>query len=160
MIAEIGPQPVTVAERSRIEAGHVAGEVVVLLGPVANEGEAGAEPVGHDVVEIADEDCLVTDLAVSLDLADHLCVVVGSDEGFSFPTLRHREIADEVGEPCVGGLLEIRILVQVIVESPRFVADHEVVLPVGYHLIADHEVGDLDLVHVAQRLEDHQVVLS
>ena len=132
----------------------------MLLGPVANRGEIGAEPISDDVVGIPHKDRLVTDLAESLDLADHLSVVVGSNEGFAFRSLWHREISDEVGEPCAGGFLQIRILVQVVVELPRFVAHHEVVLPIGCHLVADHEVGDLDLVHVAQRLEDRHVMLS
>ena len=44
------------ANARRIETGDVAGEVEVLLGPLADRGQLGPKPVGDDVVGIADED--------------------------------------------------------------------------------------------------------
>ena len=75
------------------------------------------------------------------------------------PAVRHREPADEVGQPHVGGLLLLGILVQVVVELPRLVADPEVVLLVADEVVEDHEVREQDLVHAADRLEAVQVVL-
>ena len=48
---------------------------------------------------------------------------------------------------------------KVVIELPRLVADHDVVATRGDHLVADHEVGDEDLVHLAQALEHRQLVL-
>ena len=51
------------------------------------------------------------------------------------------------------------MLVQEVVDVPRLVADHEVVLALLDDLAEHHEVVHEDLVHVAQRLERVQVVL-
>ena len=72
----------------------------------------------------------------------------------------HRQPADEVGQPDVGGLLLLGVLVQVVVELPRLVADPEVVLLVADDVVEDHEVREQDLVHAADRLEAVQVVLG
>ena len=54
-VAEFGAERVAVGEGARLEAGHVAGEPVVPLHPVADGGQAVAEPVRDHVVRIADE---------------------------------------------------------------------------------------------------------
>src|SRR5215211_1441368 len=45
-----------VAELPGIEAGDIAREVVVLLGPLADQRQVGPEPVGDDVLRVPDED--------------------------------------------------------------------------------------------------------
>ena len=98
-VAELGAQRGAVAEAGRVEAGDVAGEVEVLLGPLADRGQAGAEAVGHDVLRIADEDRAVAHPRVARDLLDHLGVVVGGEQRLALAAVRHRQPADEVGQP-------------------------------------------------------------
>ena len=62
-VAELGAQRVAVGDLGRVEAGDVAGEAEVLLGPVADRGQAGAERLGHEVVGVADEDRAVAQRA-------------------------------------------------------------------------------------------------
>ena len=82
------------------------------------------------------------------------------EEGFVLAAVGHREPADEVGQPDVGGRLLLGVLVEVVVELPRLVPDPEVVLLVPHEVVEDHEVGAEDLVHPAPRLEAVQVVLG
>ena len=49
----------------------------------------------------------------------------------------HRQPADEVGHPGEGEALQLRVLVQEVVDVPCLVADHEVVGLVGHHLGED-----------------------
>ena len=49
-VAKLRPQLAAVAERGGVKAGDVAGELEVRLGPVTDQRQAGAEPVGDDVV--------------------------------------------------------------------------------------------------------------
>ena len=149
-----------VGELARVEAGDVAGEVVVLLGPVADRRQAGAEGVGDDVVGVADEDGPVTDARVAGDVLDHLGVVVGGQEGLAFAAVGHRQPADEVGEPGVGGAFLLGVLVQVVVEFPGLVADPQVVVLFAGEVVEDHEVGEQDLIHPPDGLEGVQVVLG
>ena len=69
------------------------------------------------------------------------------------------EHADEVGEEGVGRPLEVRVLVQVVVEVPALVADPEVVALALHHVGEGHEVGRHDLVHVPQGVEGVQLVV-
>ena len=110
---------------------------------------------------VADEDRSVADPRVSRDVLDHLGVVVGGEEGLALAAVGHREEADEVGHPrqC-STALELRVLVPEVVDVPRLVADHEVVVAVLDDLLEHHEVGHEDLVHAAQRLEAVQVVTA
>ncbi len=130
------------------------------LGPVADRRQARAEVVGDDVVGLADEDRLVADPRKALDVLDHLGVVVGRQERLALAAGRHRQPADEVGQPGEGRLLELRVLVQVVVDIPRLVADDEVVFAALDDVVEDHEVVDEDLVHPADRLERVEVVLG
>ena len=131
----------------------------MLLGPVADQGQVGPECVLDDVVEVADEHGAVTQSREAGDVLDHLGVVVGSQERLVVAAVRHRQPADEVREPDVRRALQLRVLVQVVVELPRLVADPEVVLLIPHQVVEDHEVCEQDLVHAADRLEAVQVVL-
>ena len=147
-------------ERRRVEAGHVAAERVVALGPVADGRQSRAEVVGHDVVGVADEDRPVADPREALDVLDHLGVVVGGEERLALAARGHRQPADEVGHPGERRPLELRVLVQEVVDVPRLVADHEVVLALLDRVVEHHEVRDEDLVHPPDRLERVEVVLG
>ena len=56
--------------------------------------------------------------------------------------------------------LELRVLVQEVVDVPCLVADDQVVLAALDRVVEDHEVRDEDLVHAADRLEGVEVVLG
>jgi hypothetical protein len=56
VVAQALAQLLAVAEGGRVEAGDVAGEVVVVPGPVPDGWEVGAEAVGDEVVGVADVD--------------------------------------------------------------------------------------------------------
>ncbi len=107
-VAELVPQRLAVGEVGRVEAGHVAGEVVVLARPVADQRQVRAEAVGHDVVEVADEERPVAQAREARDVLDHLGVVVGGQEGLALAAVLHRQPADEVGQPDVGRPLLLR----------------------------------------------------
>ena len=158
--AELGAQPGRVGHRARIDAGDVATEVVVLLRPVPDQGEAVAEGQRHDVVGLADEDGPVAQVREALDVLDHLGVVVGSHEPLALVPVGHREVPDEVGQPRVGVALELGVLVQEVVDVPALVRDHEVVVALPDDIVEDVEVADQDLVHATQRLEAVEVVLA
>ena len=130
----------------------------MLLGPVADGGQLGAEAVGDDVVGVADEDGTVADPRVAGHVFDHLGVVVGGQEGLVLAAVGHGQEADEVGEPDVLAPFQLRVLVPEVVDVPRLVADDHVVQPLLDDLLEQHEVGDQDLVHAAQRLEAVEVV--
>ena len=130
------------------------------LGPVADRRQVRAEALGDDVVGVADEDRPVADAVVAGDVLDHLGVVVGGQEGLVVAAVLHRQPAHEVGEPDVGGALELRVLVQVVVELPGLVADPEVVLLGSDEVMEDHEVRDQDLVHPPPGLEAVEIVLG
>ena len=132
----------------------------MLLGPVPDRGQLAAEAVGDDVVGVADEDRTVADPRVAGDVFDHLGVVVSRQEGLVLAAVGHGKEADEVGEPDVLAPLQLRVLVPEVVDVPGLVADDEVVQPLLDDLLEQHEVGDQDLVHAAQRLEAVQVVLA
>ena len=157
-VPELRPQALAVGDLSRVEPGDVAGEVVVRLGPFPDRRQPGAEGVRDDVVGLADEDRPVADRRPARDVLDHLGVVVRGQVRLALAAVGHRQPADEVGQPHVGGGLELRVLVQVVVELPRLVADPEVVRLVADDVVEDHEVREQDLVHPADRLEAVQVV--
>ena len=94
------------------------------------------------------------------DVPDHLLVVVRGEEGLVLAAVGHRDPADEVGQPDVRCALLPRILVEIVVDLPRLVADHEVVVAFAHDVVEHHEVVDQDLVHAANRLEAVQVVLG
>ena len=159
-VAELRPELLTVGEGRRVEAGHVAREVVVSLGPVADQRQAGTERLGDDVVGVADVERAVAKAREALDVLDHLRVVVRSQERLVLGAVLHRQPADEVRQPHVRGLLLLGVLVQVVVELPRLVSDPEVVRVVADDVVEDHEVREEDLVHPPDRLEAVQVVLG
>ena len=157
-VAELGPQLLPVGDG--LEPGHVAGEVVVLLRPVADPREAVPERVGDDVVGVADEHRPVADPGEAGDVLDHLGVVVGGQERLVLTAVVHRQPADEVRQPDVRRRLQLRVLVQEVVDLPGLVADPEVVVLLAHEVEEEHEVGDEDLVHPPDRLEGMQVVLG
>ncbi len=157
-VPELGPQLLPVGDG--LETGHVAGEVVVLLRPVADPREAVPERVGDDVVGVADEHRPVADPGEAGDVLDHLGVVVGGQERLVLTAVVHRQPADEVRQPDVRRRLQLRVLVQEVVDLPGLVADPEVVVLLAHEVEEEHEVGDEDLVHPPDRLEGMQVVLG
>ena len=130
----------------------------MLLGPVGDLGEVGAEGLRDDVVAVADEDRPVADPGEPGDVLDHLGVVVGGEVRLVVAAVGHGDEADEVGQPDVGSPLQLRVLVPEVVDVPRLVADDQVVATVLDHLLEHHEVGDQDLVHATERLEAVQLV--
>ena len=129
LVAELAAQLLAALdERRRVEPGDVAAERVVALGPVADRRQPRPEVVGHDVVGVADEDRPVAQAREALDVLDHLGVVVGRQERLALAARGHRQPADEVGHPGERRPLELRVLVQEVVDVPRLVADDEVVL--------------------------------
>ena len=159
-VAQLVAQRGTVGEPRRVKACYVAGEVVVLFGPVPDRGKVGAEAVGHDVVRIADEDGAVTHPGVTGDLFDHLSVVVSGEERFAFGPVGHGKPAHEVSEPGVRRGFQLGVLVQEVVELPRLVADPQVVGFFSGDIVEHHEVGDEDFVHRPPGLEAVQIVLG
>ena len=130
-VAELGAQRLPVGERRRVEACHVAGEVEVLLGPVADHRKLGTERSGTMSSGLPTKIARSRTRGIARDVLDHLGVVVGRQERLALAAVGHRQPADEVGEPGVRGPLELRVLVQVVVELPCLVADPEVVVRVG-----------------------------
>ena len=93
-------------------------------------------------------------------MLDHLGVVIRGQERLALAAVGHRQPAHEVGQPAVRGSLELRVLVQVVVELPRLVADPEVIWFGVDQVVEDHEVVDKDFVHPPPSLESVQVVLG
>ena len=79
---------------------------------------------------------------------------------FALVVALHRQAADEVGEEDERLALQLRVLVVVVVDVPRLVADHDVVVLGLEQVDEGHEVVGHDLVHRAQREERLQVVLA
>ncbi len=132
----------------------------MLLGPGADLRQVRPEPLGHDVVGVADEQRAVAHARVTGDLLDHLGVVVGGEERLTLTAVLHRQPADEVGQPHVSGALALRVLVQEVVDVPRLVADPQVVRLLAHDVVEDHVVRDQDLVHPPPCVEAVQVVLG
>ena len=130
------------------------------LGPLPDRREPGPERVGDDVVGAPDEDRPVADARESGDVLDHLGVQVGREERLALAPVRHRQPADEVGEPAVRGRLQLRVLVQEVVDLPALVGDPHVVRLHLHEVVEDHEVRDQDLVHPPDRLEHMQIVVG
>ena len=159
-VAELGAERIAIGDLSRVEAGDVAGELEALLGPVADRRETGAERPRDDVVGIADEDRPVAQARVARDVLDHLGVVVGGEESLALAAVGHRQHADEVGEPDVRRGLQLRVLVQEVVDLPGLVGDPDVERLLSDQVVEDHEVGAEDLVEAAQHLEGVELVLA
>jgi hypothetical protein len=159
-VAQLCAQALSIGEGGRVEARDVAGEVIVLLGPVPDCREIGPEVRGDDVARVSDEDRPVADAREAGDVLDHLCVVVGRQVALMLAPVGHRQPADEVGQPDVGGALLLGIFMQVVVELPGLVPDPEVVLLLRGEVVEDHEVREQDLVHPPPGLEAVEVVLG
>ncbi len=158
-VPEIGSNRSGVGDVRRVEAGDVPHEVEVLLGPVPDPRQSGSKGVGYDVAGIAHKQRAITQPWEAGDLLDHLRVVVGRQHRLAIAAVRHREPADEVGQPDVRRPLELGVLVQEVVELPGLVPDPGVIGLVLDQVGEHHEVVDEDLVHLADGLERVQVVL-
>ena len=132
----------------------------MLLGPCANGRQVRPEIVRHDVVRVAHEDRPVADPREARDLLDHLGVVVRGQVRLAVAAIGHRQPADEVRHPREGRPLELRVLVEVVVDIPSLVADDEVVFAFLDRVVEDHEVVDQDLVHPADSLKRVELVLG
>ena len=97
---------------------------------------------------------------VARDVLDHLRVVVGGEERLALAALGHRQHADEVGHPHVRRRLELRVLVQEVVDLPGLVGDPDVEALLAHDVVEDHEVRAEDLVEPAQHVEGVQRVLA
>jgi hypothetical protein len=157
-VAQVESQLLALTLRGRLESGDVSGKVEVLLGPVPDRGQTRSEGCGDDVVGVADEDGPVSQPLETVDMLDHLGVVVGCDPGFPLTAGLHREPADEVGHPGERAPLVLGILVEEVVEVPGLVGDDEVVVLLLEKGLEDLEVGDKNLVHVADGLEGVKIV--
>ena len=158
--AQLVAERVAIAELGRVEGGDVAGEVEARLRPVADRRQLGREALRDDVVGIADEDRAVAQARVAGHVLDHLAVGVGGEERLVLAAVGHRQHADEVGEPDVGRGLELRVLVQEVVDLPRLVGDPDVERLLADEVVEDHEVRAEDLVEAAQHLEGVERVLA
>ena len=124
------------------------------LRPLPNLRQVRSECSRRHIARPADENGAITQPRVALDVLDHFRVVVGRQLDVVLAQSRHRQPADEVGQPDVSRLLQLRVLVQVVVHLPCFVADPEVVITLPHSVEKDHEVGKKDFVHSTPRLED------
>ena len=126
----------------RIKPGDIAAEVEVLLRPGADFRQAGTERAGDDVIWVADKDRSVTDTRVASDMLDHLGIVVRGQIGLAVAALRHRHVADEIGEP---GERFSPVCSCQMVDFPHSSA-MTVIRTVFDDLLEQHEIGDQNLV--------------
>ena len=159
-VAQLGAQLGAITQVRGVKARHVADEVIVVFGPVADHRQPGAEALGDDVIGVAHEQREVADLGVLGDVVDPLGVEVGGQEAFPRVPSLHRQEADEVAQPHVRRPLLPGVLMQVVVELPCLIADPQVIAILAHDVVEDHEVGGEDLVHAAYRMEGVQVVLG
>src|SRR5713101_1846798 len=111
-LAQPAAQLVPIFQLTALHAEYIAAaEDVVTLGPLPDLWQARTERVGDDVVRPSDEDRAVTDARETLDVADHLRVVIGAKQRVTLAELGHWEPADEVCQPHVRCPFELRVLV-------------------------------------------------
>src|SRR6185312_10466396 len=79
------------------EASDIPGVGEMPRGPVPDGWQVPAEGARHDVLVVPDEDGPVPYPGVTVDVLDHLGVVVGGQEGLPLAAVGHRKVADEVG---------------------------------------------------------------
>src|SRR5690606_10713017 len=126
--AELRSQVRSVSEVRWVEVAYVAAQFVVLGQPVADQGQVRPERVRHDVALFTYVDRGVADTLEALDLLDHLGVVVRRHEGLApAVVLDHGQVADEIRQPGERRGLQLRVLVEVVVHLPGFVAHPHVV---------------------------------
>ena len=154
------PDRRAVRKRGRVEARHVAGEIEVLLGPFANDGQIGAEALRHDVIGISDEDGSIAYAWIAVDVLDHLRVVIRRQCRLFVTTIRHGKPANEVRQPRIRRSLLLGILMEVVIDLPGLVADPQVVRFLADQVVEHHEVRHHDLVHAPPGLEAMKVVLG
>ena len=128
--------------------------------PRADRREPRPERRPDEVLGLAEVQRDVAHPRRALDAVDHRGVLLRAQGGLALAARRHRQPADEVGEPRERRGLQLRVLVQEDVELPRLVADPEVIARVAHDVAEQHEVRAEDLVHPADRLERVQAVLA
>src|SRR5215510_4227334 len=160
-VAQLRAQGGTVGEGPRIEVKGVAGEAEVLPRPLPHVREVGAELAIEHVLLVSHHDGQVAHVGMEAEMVDVLRVLLPTtDELGRRAVLPHGEHADEVGEEGVARPLEIRILVEEVVEVPALVADPEIVALALHHVGEGHEVRCEDLVHVPQRIEGVELMIG
>ena len=133
----------------------------MLARPLPHVRQVRPELAVEDVVFIADHDGQVAHVGVQAQVVDVLGVLVpGAPELHRALVVPHGQDADEVGEEDVGRALELRVLVQEVVEVPALVPHPEVVVLALHDVREGHEVGRHDLVHVPQRVLGVQLVVA
>src|SRR5437870_4449212 len=158
-VAEPAAQLAAIEDRLVVQSEDVAAcELVMSLGPCSHLRQPRSKCAGNDIFGPPDEDGPVTQSWKALDLLDHLCVVVGSQRNVAFAKGRHRQPTNEVRQPDMSSLFQLGVLVQVIVDLPRLIADPEVVFAFAHRVQEHHEVGKEDLVHPAPGFENMKVV--
>ena len=161
-VAERRPQTrEPVARSARARTRDVAGEVEVLLRPRRGSPAAPGRTRRRRRRRVADEDRPVAHRPEPGPLLDHLGVVVRGQRRLR----RRRRRASAASRRSrstrrTANRLSSRVLVQEVVDVPRLVADHEVVVLRRGRRRRRPEVVDQDLVHPADRLEGVQVVLG
>src|SRR5215467_12086030 len=160
-VAQLRAQGGAVGEGPRVEVEGVPGEAEVLPRPLPHVREVGAELAIEHVLLVAHQEGQVAHVGMEAKVVDVLRVLLPTaDELGRRAVLPHGEHADEVGEEGVGCPLEIRILVEEVVEIPALVADPEIVALALHHVGEGHEVRREDLVHVPQRVEGVELVIG
>ena len=91
----------------------------------------------------------------TLDVFDHLGVVVGGQERLARAARRHWNVADEVREPRQFRIFQLRMLVPVVIDVPGLVSDDEVIAALHHRVLKLHEIGDQNFVHAADGLESN-----
>ncbi len=159
-VAQLGADRVPAGDAGRVEAGDVAGELVVLLDPVPDRRQPGTEAAVDHIIGVGDEHRAVAQAGEPRDLLHHLRVVIRGHGRFPSAAVGHRQPADEIGQPGIRCPLQLRVLVQEVVHIPGLIADPQVVVLGGDQVGEHHEVADQDLIHAPQGLEHVQVVLG
>ena len=151
-VAQLGAQLCQLAQRGGIEATHIAGEVEVALGPVADRPAARARR------SATMSSGLPTNRARSRtrvlgDVVDHVGVVVGWSE--SFPAVsRHPSVGSRRSRSATRMERASRVGSRVgSSRAPMLVPDPQVIALLAHDVVEEHEVGSEDLVHAAQGVE-------
>ncbi len=158
-VAEPGADRLGVGERRGVERQRVAAVGEVTVSPCSDAGQAWTERRLRHVLRIADEDGRVAHVGKALDVLDVVGVPVRAEEGFPLVVL-HRQASHEVRQEDERLALELGVLVVIVVDLPRLVADHQIVVLALHQVDEGHEVVRHELVHRSEREERRQVVLA
>src|ERR1700733_7050080 len=154
------PQIHSRAEGPRVFSQDISGEVEVFGYPVAHVRQIPAERSRDHVFRLADKDGAIAYTRVAFDMLDHLGIVITGQEGLALAARRHRQKADEIGEPGQRSFLQFRMFMPEMIDVPGFVSDDEIVVAVLDGVLENHEVRDQHFVHSSQRLEGVQIMFA